>query len=310
VTDLGKIFAVLVVFLFMGSAKAGETATPIASGPLDKSLKADDKKKLERDPLAKGIQDNSFLIEEAYNQEAGVVQHIFTARRSIDRKSGVDDKAWDLSFTQEWPVISQDHQLSYTVPYSLLDESGRSSKGVGDVALNYRWQALYESEDRPAFAPRFSFLLPTGDESAGFGSGKLGYQLNLPVSKVIGDRWTFHFNAGTTILPRQRVRLDDDTPSPKRTLYNFNLGLSSIYAVSKNFNLMLEYAGTDDHQFNERGATTRTYTSVLSPGVRFAFSIPAANDAQLVLGFAAPIGLNRKAPDVGAFMYLSFEHSF
>ena len=26
-----------------------------------------------------GIADNSFLIEEAYNQEAGVVQHIFTA---------------------------------------------------------------------------------------------------------------------------------------------------------------------------------------------------------------------------------------
>src|SRR5437867_10915261 len=28
------------------------------------------------EPLAKGIQDNSFLIEEAYNQEPGVVQHI------------------------------------------------------------------------------------------------------------------------------------------------------------------------------------------------------------------------------------------
>ena len=29
------------------------------------------------EPLAKGIQDNSFFIEEAYNQEPGVVQHIF-----------------------------------------------------------------------------------------------------------------------------------------------------------------------------------------------------------------------------------------
>src|SRR5437870_3132875 len=28
------------------------------------------------EPLAKGIQDNSFFIEEAYNQEPGVVQHI------------------------------------------------------------------------------------------------------------------------------------------------------------------------------------------------------------------------------------------
>jgi hypothetical protein len=29
------------------------------------------------EPLAKGIQDNSFFIKEAYNQEPGVVQHIF-----------------------------------------------------------------------------------------------------------------------------------------------------------------------------------------------------------------------------------------
>lgn len=309
-TDLEKIFAVLLVCSFISFAEAGEAAAPIAPGPLDKALKAVGEKKVERDPLALGIQDNSFLVEEAYNQEAGVVQHIFTARRSIDRKPGKDDKAWDLSFTQEWPVISQDHQLSYTVPYNLLDEGGSSSKGGGDVALNYRWQALYEAEDRPAFAPRFSFLLPTGDEDEGFGSGKLGYQLNLPVSKVIGDRWTFHFNAGATILPRQRIRLDDGTQSARRTLSSFNLGVSAIYAVSKNFNLMLEYAGSDDHEFNDRGKTDRTYTSVISPGVRFAFNIPEAKDAQLVLGVAAPIGLNRKAPDVGAFLYLSFEHSF
>jgi len=30
------------------------------------------------EPLAKGIQDNFFFIEEAYNQEPGVVQHILT----------------------------------------------------------------------------------------------------------------------------------------------------------------------------------------------------------------------------------------
>lgn len=28
------------------------------------------------DPPAKGIQDNSFFVEEAYNQEPGIVQHI------------------------------------------------------------------------------------------------------------------------------------------------------------------------------------------------------------------------------------------
>ena len=45
------------------------------------------------DRPAEGIQDNSFLIEEAYNQEPGVVQHIFNARWSVNRNGGGDDRA-------------------------------------------------------------------------------------------------------------------------------------------------------------------------------------------------------------------------
>src|SRR6266508_301550 len=44
------------------------------------------------------IQDNSFLIEEAYNQEPGVIQHINTFARA--RGGG-----WGYSFTEEWPVL-------------------------------------------------------------------------------------------------------------------------------------------------------------------------------------------------------------
>ena len=45
------------------------------------------------------IQDNSFLIEEAYNQEAGVVQHIGSFRRQ--------GKDRFFAFTQELPLGSQ-----------------------------------------------------------------------------------------------------------------------------------------------------------------------------------------------------------
>jgi hypothetical protein len=48
------------------------------------------------EPLAKGIQDNSFFIEEAYNQEPGVVQHIFNL--PIDFTNGSREIA--ASFTQ------------------------------------------------------------------------------------------------------------------------------------------------------------------------------------------------------------------
>lgn len=55
---------------------------------------------------SKKIQDNSFLLEEAYNQEAEVVQHIQSfmyMKRSKD---------WVYTFTQEWPVPDETHQLS------------------------------------------------------------------------------------------------------------------------------------------------------------------------------------------------------
>src|SRR3982751_3119723 len=111
------------------------------------------------EPPAKGIQDNSFLVEEAYNQEAGVVQHIFNA---LYTRNG-SDRGWDLAFTQEWPGFSQLHQLSYTVPYGFLREHGQWIDGPGDVLLSYRYQAVFEDERRPAFAPRLSVILPTGD---------------------------------------------------------------------------------------------------------------------------------------------------
>ena len=56
------------------------------------------------------IVDNSFLIEEAYNQERGVVQHISTFSRAVGTTN------WVYAFTQEWPVRGQRHQLSYTIP--------------------------------------------------------------------------------------------------------------------------------------------------------------------------------------------------
>ena len=62
------------------------------------------------------IQDNSFLAEEAYNQEPGVVQHIQSFTRLWNSKT------WAYSFTQEWPVPNHwRHQLSYTLSGAKTD---------------------------------------------------------------------------------------------------------------------------------------------------------------------------------------------
>lgn len=244
---------------------------------------------------AEGIQDNSFLIEEAYNQEPGVVQHILNI---VHSSSGPDDNAWSFVFTQEWPLFSQTHQLSYTVPYTFLDEGGRSANGIENISLNYRLQVLMESETVPAFAPRLSLILPTGDEDDGFGDGVVGYQLNLPLSKVVSERCSLHANAGATLLP--------DVSG--HDLLSYNLGASAIYAVTPDFNLMLEAVAEWEEEADDFGGTNREASVVISPGLRYAFNHPG--DAQTVIGIAAPIGVTSAAPDFGVFIYASFEHFF
>ncbi|HEX9444434.1 MAG TPA: hypothetical protein VGA73_09955, partial [Candidatus Binatia bacterium] len=138
----------------------------------------------EKTPI-EGIEDNSFLIEEAYNQEPGVVQHIFNAVYSTDRSR----RGWTFNFTQEWPVFGQDHQFSYSIPAANIREDGARVRGVGDVLLNYRYQLMEEGERRPAFAPRFSLILPTGNRRNGTGNGVVGYQWQLPFSKQFPPRF-------------------------------------------------------------------------------------------------------------------------
>lgn len=250
------------------------------------------------------IEDNSFLIEEAYNQEPGVVQHIVTATFSNDSRR----RGWSFNFTQEWPVFSQDHQFSYSVPsYHFVDGADRIY-GAGDILLNYRYQALEEGELKPAFAPRFSLILPTGNRGRGTGNGVVGYQWALPFSKKLGSRFAMHANLGVTYLPDVRARLGGSTGplSPRHSLVSYNLGASGIFAISPRFHLMLEWVGVFDESLNDAGKPIRQFQPVLSPGLRAA--VVNEEKLQVVVGAAAPMGLNRKADNYGALLYLSIEH--
>src|SRR6266496_3536936 len=72
------------------------------------------------------IQDNSFLIEEAYNQEDGVIQHISFFQRLANSKD------WVYTLTDEWPLRTQKHQFSTTFVATHADAFGGA--GIGDTA--------------------------------------------------------------------------------------------------------------------------------------------------------------------------------
>src|SRR6266545_4008587 len=92
----------------------------------------------------------------------GVVQDISAWQRALR------SAAWAFTFTQEWPLGTQKHQLSYTIP--VLRTASPSTTGLGDAALNYRYQ-LRGAEEPVAIAPRLSLLLPTGSSARGLGTG-------------------------------------------------------------------------------------------------------------------------------------------
>lgn len=240
------------------------------------------------------IADNSFFIEEAYNQEAGVVQHISGFARTSGRSE------WAYSFTQEWPFRSRRHQVSYTV--AILQAGRPSSIGLGDLMLNYRLQAVYNERKGIAISPRVSVSVPAGDDTKGFGLGGTGVQVNIPVSKTLGSAIVSHTNAGGTWFAKAPGAGDAST-----RLHAANLGQSVIWLVTPRFNVMLESAWTRTTVRSDGGAST-SETAFVIPGIRWGYDLRSG--LQVVPGIAVPIGVGASSGLKQVFLYLSLEHPF
>jgi len=240
------------------------------------------------------VQDNSFLMEEAYNQEEGVVQHI----NSFQRMRG---GSWLASFTQEYPVPRQMHQLSYTIPYPRVRGEDAAHSGFGDIALNYRYQLAGSGQTKFACAPRFSVLLPSGDYKRELGSGGVGAQVNVAASTVLSEKFVTHSNLGGTYFPSAR-----DAQGEKAAARGANAGQSLIWMIRNDLNAMLEAVWSYSQAVTAPGQTRGTHTFFVSPGIRWAFNFPTG--LQIVPGIAVPLGVGPSRGDHAVFVYLSFEH--
>jgi DtxR family Mn-dependent transcriptional regulator len=248
---------------------------------------------------AKGVEpfditDNSFLVEEAFNQEAGIFQNIFGTL--------FVNGHWASAFTQEWPIKVQAHQLSYTL--SFLDNG--LGGGIGDALINYRYQLLSEGPGVPAFSPRVSLILPTGGVPRRIGSGSTGLQINMPFSKQAGD-WFLHWNGGFTWLPRADSLSSSSSPENDHVnLLSPFLSASGIYRVRQMFNVMLESVVLFEETVDD-GITRRDTIYTLSPGARGGWNV---GDQQVILGAAIPITWVGGDAETGFFVYFSYELPF
>lgn len=237
----------------------------------------------------KRIEDNSFLAEEAYNQEDHVIQHISVFTR--DRVS----KSWLYSFTQEWPVGGQLNQLSYTIPIASLSGLGR---GLGDVMLNYRYQAVADEEMGVFSSPRLSFVLPTSRR--GFGTGAFGIQAAVPVSIRLGEQFVTHLDPGYTHFSSAR-----SASGARGSLGMISMAGSVIWLAHERFNVLLEGAWAGNAS-RINGVDSWDASFFLNPGVRWAYNFTSG--LQIVPGVSFPIGIGPSDGEKQVLLYLSFEH--
>lgn len=257
------------------------------------------------------IRDNAFLVEEAFNQEPGEVQHIFNWVQAWDGTSAGRTRDFLYAYTMEIPLGSQAHQFSFTTQFlSGFEVPGgapaENQGGVGDTFLNYRYQLLANDEFLWC-APRVSLIIPTGDERFGLGTGELGYQFNLPVSRY-GDRFDFHFNIGYTHTPNVNARLPGVFPIIEHDLHGYNLGGSVFWKPEVYLHFFVEALALWNDEVDENGTKNIVTQAFVNPGVRYA--VCQFDEVEWVLGVSVPVGVTSDAPDIGVFAYMSVEHAF
>ncbi len=242
------------------------------------------------------IQDNSFLVEEAYNQEDGVVQHISFFERLATGE-------WAFTQTDEWPLRSLKHQLSLTMTASQPGADPSPGAGWGDTFINYRYQLVGSGDAMVAIAPRVSLLLPTGSAALGRGVGGVGLQTLLPISIQHNRYLVTNWNVGATWIPRAQNDLHQ-----RANALDINLGQSFVWLVKPRFNALLETVWYSNVNVTSAGTTARQQDLYVSPGIRWAYNFKK-NDLQIVPGVGFPLGIGPSAGQKGFIVYLSFEHA-
>lgn len=239
------------------------------------------------------VKDNSFLIEEAYNQEPGVVQFI-QAYQYMDAS-----RDWAYSFTNEIPVTDETHQFSYVIPVLKLNGVKEETQ-IGDVLLNYRYQMV--NTDTLAVTPRLTLIAPTGDYKRGFGNGVAGVQFNQAVSITLNEKWTNHWNAGFTVTPEAKNELGETA-----NLFGFNFGTSVIYNVTPRTNLLCEFSFNNAESVVAQDTKESSSTYYILPGIRTAYDV--GDETEVVPGIGALLGIGPSAVEheTGVFVYLSIE---
>lgn len=241
------------------------------------------------------IEDNSFLLEEAFNQEWGVYQ--FIQKYSTSELA----KGYEYTFENEIPITDKTQQFSYELAFARPESPGHGA--VSDVGLNYRVQPY--NKDGVIVAERFGLIVPTGRVDNDAGNGVFGFEFMQSASLLLNDYFITHFNFGFDVKPNAKSKGIRE----RRTLTGFTAGSSIIYLWKENVNLMFEALMQSGQSTNPDGTKSAETSVTLNPGMRFAMDFDW-KDTQVVPGISFPTEILNGPTEHGVLFYLSIEPKF
>lgn len=242
------------------------------------------------------LQSNGFLVEGAYLQEEGEVQHTFTFTRARGGE-------WSSAFAQEWPLWSEKHQLSVSLPVRLAAGETEESRGVGDAEIEYSYALVGSNRTRVTISPSFALLLPTGSVGRELGAGGVGVGARLPLSVMLTKSLQSNTSVGASYTRRAR-----NGEGERAAVKGFEVGQSFVWLARERFNLLVETVWERSERVVGDGLKEHEDELLVSPGVRWAHKF--RNGLTLIPGVAVPVGVGPSRGERGVFFYLAIEHSF
>lgn len=241
------------------------------------------------------IEDNSFLLEEAFNQEWGVYQ--FIQEYQVNQKT----KGYEYSFENEIPITDKTYQFSYE--FTRAREDGSGAGNIGDATLNFRWQPM--NKDGILLAERFGLIVPTGNVNKGGGNGVFGLEFMQAATLTVRDNVMNHWNMGFSVLPNAKSQ----GIQKRGTLTAFTAGSSLIWLCNDSFNLLLEGLLQSGQSMLSDGSKEIGTSFTINPGARFAIDLDY-KETQIVPGISFPTEILNNRTEHGVLVYLSIEPKF
>jgi hypothetical protein len=170
---------------------------------------------------------------------------------------------------------------------------------------------MYDAKDWAMVIPRFTLILPTGNAAIGLGTGGVGIQFNLAITKRVSRKIATHYNAGYTLYIHSK-RFDDvggqRVMTFSKNLPFVNVGVGMNWYFIRKASFMLEYLFNQNTAIEETGDIAHIEQHVINPGLRYCID---NGRMQIVPGIGIPISFAEGSYEkTGIFVYLSLEPDY